>query len=154
VRYFDVRYFDFSILGDKNTKQQFIGGIMIVCRGVRGAIPVASNTKTDILNAAHKLLTELINKNNIIPNDVASAIFTTTPDLNAEYPALAARKLGWANVALLCGHEMEISHGLKNCLRILIHWNTNKSPEEIIHVYIDEAKNLRPDLYIKEIDKS
>ena len=123
---------------------------MIVCRGVRGAIPVASNTKTDILNAANKLLTALINENNIIANDIASAIFTTTPDLNAEYPALAARKLGWTNVALLCGHEMAIPHGLKNCLRILIHWNTNKSPEEIVHVYIDEAQSLRPDLYFKE----
>ena len=122
---------------------------MTVCRGVRGAIPIASNTKSDILEAADKLLRELISKNNIMPNDIASAIFTTTPDINAEYPALAARELGWTNVALLCGHEMEVSHGLKKCLRILIHWNTVKSPEQIVHVYIDEAQSLRPDLYIK-----
>jgi chorismate mutase len=92
----------------------------------------------------------LINRNGIISDDVASAIFTTSPDLNAEYPAIAARKLGWSNVALLCGHEMGVSHGMQSCLRILIHWNTDKSAEDIVHVYLDEARSLRPDLYSEE----
>ena len=92
---------------------------MKVCRGVRGAVPVVSNTETDILAATDKLLGELINRNGILADDIASAIFTTSPDLNAEYPAIAARKLGWSNVALLCGHEMSVPHGMKNCLRTL-----------------------------------
>ncbi|MBH28144.1 MAG: chorismate mutase [Chloroflexi bacterium] len=123
---------------------------MTVCRGVRGAVPVVSNTERDILAATDKLLSELINKNGIVADDIASVIFTTSPDLNAEYPAIAARKLGWSNVALLCGHEMNVPHGMKNCLRILIHWNTDKSSEDIIHVYLGEAKSLRPDLHSEE----
>ena len=123
---------------------------MKVCRGVRGAVPVVSNTKRDILDATDKLLGELINRNGIIADEIASAIFTTSPDLKAEYPAIAARKLGWSNVALLCGHEMNVPHGMKNCLRILIHWNTDKPSEDIIHVYLGEAKSLRPDLHTEE----
>ena len=123
---------------------------MTVCRGVRGAVPVVSNTERDILAATDKLLSELINKNGIVADDIASVIFTTSPDLNAEYPAIAARKLGWSNVALLCWHEMNVPHGMKNCLRILIHWNTDKSSEDIIHVYLGEAKSLRPDLHSEE----
>ena len=128
---------------------------MTVCRGIRGAVPVISNTEKDILAASERLLSELIDRNGIISDDIASVIFTTSPDLNAEYPAIAARKLGWNNVALLCGHEMGVSHGMKSCLRILIHWNTDKSAEDIVHVYLDEARSLRPDLYIEEqTDKS
>ena len=123
---------------------------MTVCRGIRGAVPVISNTEKDILAAAERLLSELIDRNGIILDDIASVIFTTSPDLNAEYPAIAARKLGWSNVALLCGHEMGVSHGMQSCLRILIHWNTDKSAEDIVHVYLDEARSLRPDLYGEE----
>ncbi len=123
---------------------------MTVCRGVRGAVPVMSNTESDILAAAERLLSELISRNGIISDDIASAIFTTSPDLNAEYPAIAARKFGWSNVALLCGHEMDVPHGMQSCLRILIHWNTDKSSEDIVHVYLDETRSLRPDLYVEE----
>ena len=123
---------------------------MTVCRGVRGAVPVMSNTESDILAAAERLLSELISRNGIISDDIASAIFTTAPDLNAEYPAIAARKFGWSNVALLCGHEMDVPHGMQSCLRILIHWNTDKSSEDIVHVYLDETRSLRPDLYVEE----
>ncbi|MDP6769183.1 MAG: chorismate mutase [Anaerolineales bacterium] len=123
---------------------------MTVCRGVRGAVPVMSNTESDILAAAERLLSELIDRNGILSDDIASAIFTTSPDINAEYPAIAARKLGWTNVALLCGHEMDVPHGMQRCLRILIHWNTDKSPEDIVHVYLDRTRSLRPDLYVEE----
>jgi chorismate mutase len=109
-----------------------------------------SNTESDILAAAERLLSELISRNGIISDDIASAIFTTSPDLNAEYPAIAARKFGWSNVALLCGHEMDVPHGMQSCLRILIHWNTDKSSEDIVHVYLDETRSLRPDLYVEE----
>ena len=118
---------------------------MLACRGIRGAITVSENTREAILEATHELLTELIEANDIQPHDVASAIFTTTHDLNAEYPAIAARVLGWTEVSLLCGHEMDVPHGLDKCVRILIHWNTEKTANEIGHVYLKGAKKLRPD---------
>ena len=118
---------------------------MLTCRGVRGAITVDENTRPAILGATHELLTAMIEANKIRPHDVASAFFTTTPDLTAEYPAIAARALGWQEVSLLCGHEMDVQHGLKKCIRILIHWNTEKSAKEIGHVYLKGARSLRPD---------
>jgi chorismate mutase len=118
---------------------------MILCRGVRGATTVEHNTREAILSATRELLTRMVEANGIQPDDVASAIFTTTPDLSAEYPALAARQLGWHNVALLCTHEMAVPHGLKHCIRVLLHWNTEKLASEVQHVYIRSAVNLRPD---------
>jgi chorismate mutase len=76
---------------------------------------------------------------------VASAIFTTTPDLVAVFPATAARQLGWLDVPLMCAHEMSVPGSLGLCIRILLHWNTEKSQQEIQHVYLREARNLRPD---------
>jgi chorismate mutase len=87
----------------------------------------------------------MIRANGIDVDDVASAIFTTTRDLDATYPALAARQLGWYDAALLCGHEMEVPGGLERCIRILLHWNTTRGPDDIVHVYLRDAKNLRPD---------
>ncbi|NOZ72468.1 MAG: chorismate mutase [Chloroflexi bacterium] len=117
----------------------------MVCRGVRGATTVQSNSRSEILRETRRLLALIIRLNGIQPEEVASAIFTTTRDLNAEYPALAARQLGWLDAALLCGHEMEVPHGLPRCIRILVHWNTTKSIQEIQHVYLGEAVQLRPD---------
>jgi chorismate mutase len=118
----------------------------IRCRGVRGATTVDENTREELLKATRQLLALMIRQNGIEPADVASAIFTTTPDLTAEFPALAARQLGWLDVPLLCTHEMSIPGSLGNCVRILIHWNTARSQREIVHVYIKGAAVLRPDL--------
>ena len=118
---------------------------MTICRGVRGATTVEENSREAILSATGELLGRIIEANAIHPDDVASAIFTTTPDLDAEYPALAARQMGWHDVALLCTHEMGVPHGLKQCIRILLHWNTDKPAAEIRHIYIKGAVNLRPD---------
>lgn len=117
----------------------------LVCRGIRGATTVEENTPEAIQSATRELLYIMIRANKIHVDDVASVIFTTTRDLNATYPALAARQLGWYDAALLCGHEMEVPDGLKRCIRVLMHWNTVCGPGEIIHVYLREAKNLRPD---------
>ena len=84
--------------------------------------------------------------NGIESEQVGSAIFTVTSDLNAEFPALAARQLGWLDVPLLCSYEISVPGSLANCIRILINWNTHKSQKEIQHVYIKEAVRLRPDL--------
>jgi chorismate mutase len=118
---------------------------MTVCRGVRGATTVEQDNREAILDATRELLTQMIEANEIQTGDVASAIFTTTPDLTSEYPAVAARQLGWHNVALLCTHEMSVENGLKRCIRILLHWNTEKTASEIRHIYIRDAVNLRPD---------
>jgi chorismate mutase len=114
-------------------------------RGIRGATIAAENSEEAILAATRELLYTMIQANGIAPEDVASVHFTTTVDLNATYPALAARQLGWFDVALLCGHEMDIPGSLGRCIRILIHWNTRRRLEEIVHVYLHEARNLRPD---------
>ena len=113
------------------------------CRGIRGATTVDSNTKEDILNSAKELLQKMIDANGLQPENVACAIFTTTHDLNAEFPAAAARQLGWAHPALLCAQEMNVPGSLQRCLRILILYNTEKSAEEIVHVYIKGATTLK-----------
>ena len=116
------------------------------CRGVRGATTADANTSQDILKATRELLALLIRRNGIEAEDVASAIFTTTPDLDAEFPALAARQLNWLTVALMCTHELGVPDSLQKCIRILIHWNSDKPADEIQHVYIKGAVSLRPDL--------
>jgi len=94
------------------------------CRGIRGATTVTDNTREAILEATRELLDELVRTNGIHPEDVASAYFTTTSELNAEFPAVAARNgLGWTNVALMCGHEMDVPGSMRMCLRILLHVN-------------------------------
>lgn len=116
-----------------------------MCRGVRGATTAVENTREAILEATREMLYIMIRANHILTDDVASIYFTTTVDLNAEYPALAARQLGYYDTALLCGHEMQIPGGLPRCIRVLMHWNTTCSTKEIIHVYLRDAKGLRPD---------
>jgi chorismate mutase len=114
-------------------------------RGVRGATTADENSREAILAATRELLSLMIEANGVDPEDVASAIFTTTIDLNADYPALAARALGWHDVALMCMHEMNVPHGVKQCIRILLHWNTAVAACDVQHVYIKGAVNLRPD---------
>ncbi len=115
------------------------------CRGVRGAITVEANTREAILDAARELLTTIVAANDIAIDDIGSVIFTTTPDLNAEYPALAARQLGWADIAMLCSHELDVPGSLRMVLRVLVMWNTTRQPHEIQHVYMRGAAQLRPD---------
>ena len=118
---------------------------MIVCRGVRGATTVVENEAREILAATRQLLALMIRLNGIESVDVASGVFTTTVDLNAVFPATAARQLGWMSVPLLCGHEMEVPDSLPRCVRILLHLNTDRGQDEIHHVYLKEAVQLRPD---------
>jgi len=117
----------------------------MACRGVRGATTADANTPEEILKATRQLLALMIRQNDIHEQDVASAIFTTTPDLDAEFPALAARQLGWLDVAMMCLHELNVPGSLHRCIRILLHWNTDKPADQIVHVYIKQAATLRPD---------
>ena len=118
----------------------------MMVRGIRGATSVTENTREAILDATAELLEAIMESNDIDRGDIVSAFFTTTQDLNAEYPAVAARAAGWTDVPLLCGHEMNVPGGLPRCLRLLIHVNTDLALSEINHVYLREAVRLRPDL--------
>lgn len=116
------------------------------CRGVRGAITVEENSREAILQRTRQLLALMIRRNGIAADDVASAIFSVTPDLTAEFPALAARQLGWFDVPLLCTNEIAVPDSLPRCVRILVNWNTPRPQKEIVHIYLREAVALRPDL--------
>lgn len=119
---------------------------MTVCRGVRGATTVESDDRDEILLATRQLLGLMIRRNGIDSTDLASAFFTVTKDLTAEFPALAARQLGWLEVPLLCGYEITVEGSLPRCIRVLLHWNTDKSQSDVQHVYLHDAVKLRPDL--------
>ena len=117
------------------------------CRGIRGATTVDSNSREAILDAARELLAEVVRANDVQKEDVASVYFTTTPDLNAEFPAVTARRdFGWTSVALMCGHEMAVPGSLAMCLRVMLHVNTERAQDEINHVYLRGAAALRPDI--------
>lgn len=116
------------------------------CRGVRGATTISADTRDEVLAATRQLLALMIRLNDIRPEDVGSAIFSTTEDVNAEFPALAARQLGWNDVPLLCTHELNVPGSLPLCIRVLVMWNTPRSQADIRHVYIKGAVRLRPDL--------
>jgi chorismate mutase len=114
-------------------------------RGIRGAISVPENTTEAIYTATQELLLRVFEENQVEKDDIASIFFTTTTDLNAGFPAAAARGLGLTDVALMCGHEMEVPGALRMILRVLLHVNTLKSAAELRHVYMGDAVNLRPD---------
>lgn len=124
------------------------------CRGVRGATTVEVDEREEVLRATRELLAFIIRLNHIEPEDVASAIFTTTTDLASAFPATAARQLGWLDVPLLCSHEIDVPGSLRLCIRVLVHWNTDKAQSDIQHVYLRAATALRPDktLLMSEID--
>ncbi|OUT60828.1 Chorismate mutase AroH [Stieleria bergensis] len=119
---------------------------MTACRGVRGATTVSSDDRDEILLATRQLLALMIRQNEIETADLASAFFTVTKDLQSEFPALAARQLGWLEVPLLCGYEITVERSLPRCIRVLLHWNTDKTQSEIQHFYLHDAVKLRPDL--------
>ncbi|MCF6777378.1 chorismate mutase [Thiotrichales bacterium 19X7-9] len=122
---------------------------MLMCRGVRGAITIEENTKEAIELATIELLEEMVKRNQIDIDMLASAFFAVTPDITAAFPPTAARKIGWHNVPLLNCMEMSAEDGLRFCIRVLLHWNTDKTNTEIKHVYLREAAKLRPDIVQK-----
>jgi len=116
----------------------------VQCRGIRGAITVSANSRNGILAATKKLLSRMVKVNQIEITNITAILFTTTPDLDAEFPAAATRELGWpSNLALLCGHEMNVPGSLARCLRVLLLANTERGPDEIKHIYLGEARKLK-----------
>ena len=117
---------------------------MTKVRGLRGATTADANTRDDILDATRELLERLVEANGVDTDDIAAVTFSATKDLDAEFPAVAARvHMGWTNVAIMCGHEMDVPGGQKRCIRVLILVNTDKSPKELEMVYLRDAANLR-----------
>ena len=113
------------------------------CCGIRGATIVARNTREAIIAASKELLLKMVETNGVNVEDIAGVWFTTTPDINTEFPAVAARELGWSDTALICGHEMNVPGSLPSCLRVLMLVNTEKKNEEVAHVYLKGAEILK-----------
>ncbi len=118
----------------------------MIVRGIRGATTVSEDSAEAILDATEELVRELVSANDLKPEDIASALFTVTPDLRAEFPAAAARRIGWTMVPLLNFTEIGVPGRLEKCIRVLLHVNTERSQNEMVHVYLREAVALRPDL--------
>jgi chorismate mutase len=118
----------------------------MMVRGVRGAITVERDDPDELLDATERLLREIVAENAIVPGDIASALFTLTPDLVSQFPAAAARRIGWTKVPLLNFTEIGVPGGLPRVIRVLLHVNTDKGQDDIVHVYLDGARALRPDL--------
>jgi chorismate mutase len=118
----------------------------MACRGIRGAITVEVNDSGAIIAATQELLRRIVYVNDLDVADVASVIFTTTPDLDAVNPAQAAREMGWVHTPLLGMQEMRVAGSLPRCIRVLILWNTDRAPEQVRHVYLGSTRALRPDL--------
>lgn len=115
-------------------------------RAVRGATTVEINNTDEIIRETEELLKKIIEENSIETDDIISVFFSVTKDLDAVFPAVAARRLGWTNIALMCTNEIDVPGSLEKCIRVLIHFNTNKKNEEMKYIYMKRAKSLRPDL--------
>lgn len=116
-------------------------------RGVRGAITVSSNEEREVILGAERLLKEMIASNQIAPDEVASIFISATDDVDAVFPAKALRNLeGWTYVPVMCMKELSVTGSLPMCIRVMIHFNTEKKQEEIRHIYLEGAASLRPDL--------
>ncbi|HLZ48877.1 MAG TPA: chorismate mutase [Candidatus Limnocylindria bacterium] len=113
-------------------------------RGIRGATTVGRNDRDEILAATTELLAVIVRLNGLRSEDVAYVLFTVTPDLDAEFPAFAARELGWTDVPLMCGQEIPVPGALERCIRVLVSWNTTKTQREVRHAFLHGAKELRP----------
>jgi chorismate mutase len=113
-------------------------------RGIRGATTVERNDREQILAATRELLEVLVRLNGLRPDEVGYVWFTVTPDLDAEFPAFAAREIGWTEVPLMCGREIPVPGAIAGCIRVLIDWNTAKTQREVRHAFLHRAKELRP----------
>ena len=115
--------------------------------GIRGATTIKKDTKENVLSATRELLGAILKANQELKtDDIASALFTTTEDIRSAYPAMAARQLGWDLVPMMCAREIPVPGAVPMCIRVLIHWNTDKKQSAITHIYLRDAVNLRPDL--------
>jgi chorismate mutase len=115
-------------------------------RALRGATSVDRNDRDHIVAATGALLKEMMSRNGVAARDIVSLLFTATPDLTAEFPAVAARSLGLSTVALLCASEIAVPGATPRCIRVLAHCYTSLDAHDLRHVYLGEARKLRDDL--------
>jgi chorismate mutase len=141
AKYVKIRYY----LVSRMLQEDVVVGCCAV-RGVRGAVSIANNTKQDIVLNTRQLLVKMVEANQIQKEDIAGIFFTMTPDLNAVFPAEAARELGWTEVPLICSVEIAVPDSLKRCVRVMMYINTEASQKEVKHIYLGEARSLRADL--------
>jgi chorismate mutase len=121
-------------------------------RGIRGATTIEEDKAEILLEASRELLGEMLCANpGLKPDDIAACFFTVTPDIHSAFPAQAARQMGWQWVPLMSAQEIAVLDGLRACIRVLILWNTETHQREIKHVYLKNAKVLRPDLSVEEL---
>lgn len=121
----------------------------MLVRGIRGAITINEDKANEIYAATQCLLEKICTCNQIQIDDIVSVIFTVTPDIKAAFPATAARAMGWDNVPLLCCQEIAVEKSIPLCIRVLMHINTSKLPQQIEHIYLRKASQLRPDITLK-----
>jgi chorismate mutase len=115
-------------------------------RALRGATTAAANDPAAIVAATTELLETMLTRNDVEHDDLVSVIFTSTPDLDAEFPAAAARRLGLADVPLLCASEIAVPGAVPRCVRVLVHLYTARDYASLRHVYLGDARQLRTDL--------
>ena len=115
-------------------------------RAVRGAIQLDVDERSHLLASVEELVTELLSQNDLHTDDLISMLFTATPDLHAEFPAVAARELGIGDVPLLCAQELDIAGAMPRVIRVMVHAETSRSRADLRHVYLRGAVALRRDL--------
>lgn len=115
-------------------------------RGIRGAITVDADEPQAISDATKRLLTEMTERNGVELDDIASVLFSMTPDLHASFPAMAARDMGWVHVPMLHFTEIDVPGAMPRCIRVLMHVETARKQSEIEHSYLGAAADLRPDI--------
>ncbi|MCX7843164.1 MAG: chorismate mutase [Clostridia bacterium] len=115
-------------------------------RAIRGAITVENNDAQEIISATKLLLEEIEKENKLVRDDIISALFTVTHDLNAAFPAVAARQIGWTSISLMCMNEINVPGSLEKCIRVMVQFNTDKQNTDLKHIYLRGAKILRPDI--------
>jgi chorismate mutase len=123
-----------------------MGRPRVMVRAARGAITVDGDGREAVLAATERLLSELLSRNGVADGDIVSIVFTATDDLRSVFPAEAARRMGLRSVPLLCARELAVDGALPGCIRVLLHFHTDRSLDEVAHVYLEGARSLRDDL--------
>jgi chorismate mutase len=129
---------------NESTNPQIASAARLIA--LRGATTVESDQPEPIVAATAELLKTLLERNGAAPGDLVSVVFTATPDLRAEFPAAAARRLGWDDVPLLCAREINVEGAVERCVRVLIHLYSKRPRDQLHHVYLEGARRLRSDL--------
>ncbi|MFA5889446.1 MAG: chorismate mutase [Actinomycetota bacterium] len=115
-------------------------------RGLRGAITLDSDSREQVMDRTSTLIRAMVERNEIESEDIVSVLFTATDDIKSEFPAAAARAIGISQVPLLCAKELSVTDALPLCIRVLMHLYTERSPDQLRHVYLEGARPLRTDL--------